>query len=70
MNIRKIKIYLGTKIGDPIVVKYYGSRNKKEIYNGILFQLYNNIFIIKLITGEFKSFSYVDILTKTIQICI
>ena len=70
MNINNIKNYLKTKIGSSIVVIYYGSRNRKEIYRGVLCKLYGNIFTIKLITGEIKSFSYIDILTKIIQICI
>ena len=70
MNIKNIKKYLRTKIGSNIVVIYYGSRNRKEIYKGVLCKLYMNIFIIKLVNGEIRSFSYTDILTKTIQICI
>ena len=70
MNIKSIKNYLRTRIGFKIVVIYYGSRNKKEIYRGKLDKLYYNIFTIKLFNGEVKSFSYIDILTKTIQICI
>ena len=70
MNIKQIKNYLRTKVGFNIVVIYYGSRNRKEIYKGILFKLYGNIFTIRLNNGEIKSFSYIDILTKTIQICI
>ena len=70
MNIKNIKNYLCTKIGSNMVVVYYGSRNRKEIYRGVLWKLYGNIFAIKLSSGEVKSFSYIDILTKTIQICI
>jgi len=70
MNIRSIKNYMGTKIGSNIVILYYGSRNKKEIYKGILYKLYRNIFIIRLNNGDVKSFSYTDILTRTVQICI
>ena len=70
MNIRQIKYYLKTKIGSSIVVRYYGSRNRNEIYRGVLFRLYNNIFTIRLGNGEIKSFSYIDILTKTIKICV
>ena len=70
MNVNSIKKYLNTKIGSDILVIYYGSRNKKEIYKGILFKLYRNIFVIKLHNNEVKSFAYTDILTKTIQICI
>ena len=70
MNIRQIKSYLASKIGCHIVVIYYGSRNRKERYEGIVFQVYYNIFTMKLCTGEIKSFSYKDVLTKTIQIYI
>ena len=70
MNIKNIKNYLKTKIGSSIVIIYYGSRSRKEIYRGVLCKLYENIFMIRLNTGETKSFSYIDILIKNIQICI
>lgn len=70
MNINNIRNYLRAKVGFDIIVIYYGSRNRKEIYRGVLYKLYRNIFIIKLPCGEVKSFSYNDILTKTVQICI
>ena len=70
MNIKNIKRYLFSKLGSNILVIYYGSRNKKELYRGVLWKLYGNIFTIKLSNGELKSFTYIDILTKTIQICI
>ena len=70
MNIKNIKKYLMTRIGSNIIVIYYGSRNRKEVYRGILCKLYQNIFIIRLSNGDIKSFAYTDILTKTVQICI
>ena len=70
MNIRNIKNYLRTKIGSNVVVVYYGSRNRKEIYRGILYKLYGNIFTIILSNNEIKSFSYIDILTKNVVIQI
>lgn len=70
MSINHIKRYLSTKVGVNILILYYGSRNKKEIYRGVLYRLYNNVFTIRLKNGDIKSFSYSDILTKTIQICI
>ena len=70
MNIKYIKNYLKSKVGSNVIIIYYGSRNRKEKYNGVLYKLYNNIFVIKLHSGDVKSFSYSDILTKTIQICI
>lgn len=70
MSLYQIKKYLYTKIGSNILVVYYGSRNRKEIYKGILFRTYKNVFTVKLVNGDMKSFNYIDILTKTIQICI
>ena len=70
MNIKNIKNYLKTKVGSNVLIVYYGSRNRKEKFNGVLYKLYSNIFTIKLYNGEVKSFSYSDILTKTIQMCI
>ena len=70
MNINYIKRYLLSKIGSRIIIVFYGSRNRKERYEGLLYKLYNNICIIKLPSGEVKSFAYIDILTKTIQIYI
>ena len=70
MNIKYMKKYLCTRINSRIVVIYYGSRNRRERYEGILYRLYNNVFTIKLASGDIKSFSYIDILTKTIQIYI
>ena len=69
MNIKNIKKYLRTKIGSNIVVIYYGSRNRKERYDGYIWRLYRNVFTIKLKNNEMKCFSYNDILTKTIKLC-
>ena len=70
MNVKNIKNYLKSKVGSNIIIVYYGSRNRKEIYKGVLCKLYGNIFTVRLYNGEIKSFSYIDVLTKTIQICI
>ena len=70
MNIKNIRNFLASKIGANITIIYYGSRNRKERYEGIVFQVYYNIFTMKICTGEIKSFSYKDILTETIQIYI
>ena len=70
MNVKYIRHYLMNVIGSPVVVLYYGSRNKKKQYSGILYRVYNNIFAIKLDNGEIKCFSLIDILTKTIRLYI
>jgi len=70
MNIKNIKNYLSMKLGCKITVVYYGSRNRIERYEGILWKIYSNVFTIKLPNNEIKCFTYIDILTKTIQIYI
>ena len=70
MNIKTVKRFLISKIGTKIIVIYHGSRNRKERYEGIIYKVYHNVFTIKLIDGEIKCFSYIDIITKTIQIYV
>lgn len=70
MNVKQIRDYLRTKIGTNVLIVYFGSRNRKEKYKGVIYQLYRNIFTIKLTSGDIKSFSYIDILTKNIVIHI
>ena len=70
--IEKIKLDIGEHIGDKVTIIYNGSRNKVEQYDAQITGLYNFIFTVKLNDGgdleETKSFSYSDVLTKTIQI--
>ena len=70
MTISYIRRYLSLKKGSQIAVIYHGSRNHKEKYAGILDNIYSNIFTIKLPTGKVKCFTYIDVITKTIQIYI
>lgn len=70
MNLKNIKRYLSMKKGCKITVIYYGSRNKREKFQGLIDKTYYNVFTILLPNGEIKSFNYIDILTKTIQIYI
>lgn len=70
MNIKIIKRYLLSKVGCRIKIVYCGSRNRREKYIGIIDKIYYNVFTIRLNNGDIKSFSYSDILTKTIQIYI
>ena len=68
MTIDKIKNNIGSKLGNNVKVIYNGSRNKKEVYNGVVTEIYNSLFIIKLDTGLNKSFSYADLLTGIVSI--
>lgn len=66
--INKIKNNVKSNLGNNVKVLYNGSRNKKEEYTGVINEVYNNIFIVKLETGEIKSFSYFDVITNTVEI--
>ena len=70
MNIKYIKSYIASKIGTKVVVICYYSRNKKERFNGIIFNVYPKVFTVRLDDGMIKSFNYVDIITKNIKIFI
>lgn len=66
--IKKIRDNINSNLCCNVRVVYNGSRNKKEEYFGIIKEVYNNIFVIELKTGEIKSFSYSDVLTNTVEL--
>lgn len=68
MTLKKIKDNISNNLGKKVKIIYNGSRNRKEEYKGILTEVYNYIFIVRLDTDEVKSFSYSDVLTSTIEI--
>ena len=67
MTIYEIKKKLGNNIGKEVLIKYNLGRNKYEEYIAIIKELYDYIFIVDSKYGV-KSFSYRDIMTKTILI--
>lgn len=66
--INKIKNNIKNNMDSNVRIVYNGSRNKKEEYNGVIKEVYSNVFIVKLDTDEIKCFSYSDVLTNTIEI--
>ena len=68
--VEKIRKELENHIGKEAVIKYNLGRNKVEKYNVIIKELYNYVFLVELDnnSNEVKSFSYSDIITKTIKI--
>ena len=67
MTIYEIKKKLGNNIGKEVSIKYNLGRNKYEEYIAVIKELYDYIFIVDSEYGV-KSFSYRDIITKTILI--
>lgn len=71
MTIENVKKELNNHIGDKVTIKYNLGRNKYEKYEVLIKELYNHIFLVELTTEEnkiIKSFSYSDVITKTIKI--
>lgn len=71
MTVEEIKEKLNHYVGNEITIKCNMGRNKYEKYNAIIKDLYKNIFTVE-VTKEnnivLKSFTYSDIITKTIRI--
>ena len=67
MNITKVKEDLNKYLGKTVKVKYNLGRNKEEKYLVIIKELFDNIFLVEKENKEIKSFSYNDVITKTIK---
>ena len=71
MTPEKIKDELNNYKGKKIKIKYNLGRNKYDEYEATVKELYNHIFIVELNENNTKfrkSFSYIDVITKTIRI--
>ena len=70
MNPSVVKEKLNLHIGKEVVIKYNLGRNKYEKYHVIIKELYKNIFLVEVNdeNKEIKSFTYSDVITKTIKI--
>lgn len=69
MNLDIIKKEISSNMGKNVILTVRGNRNRKEIYEGVMYKMYPNIFTLKTNNGE-KSFSYADVATKDILIKI
>lgn len=70
MTIDKVKNVLHNHIGDEVEIKYNLGRNKYEKYRVVIKELYNYVFIVETSDdiSQIKSFSYSDVINKTIRI--
>ena len=66
--IGKVRSKLNNYIGQKVTIKYNLGRNKYEKYHVTIKELYENVFLVELNNNEKKSFTYTDIITKTIKI--
>ncbi len=70
MNIEKVKNELENHLGEVATIKYHLGRNKYEEYNVKIKETYNRVFLVEMEDEEkkVKSFSYSDIITRTLRI--
>ena len=67
MTISKVKKELLEHLGDEVFIKYNLGRNKYEEYKATVKELYDYVFLVEC-DNVVKSFSYIDVITKTIRI--
>ena len=67
MTVSSVKKDLLDHLGDVVKIKYNLGRNKYEEYEAIIKELYDYVFLLENDYGT-KSFSYIDVVTKTIRI--
>lgn len=69
MTINEIKDDLKNHLGKEATINHNMGRNKYETYHVVIKELYDYIFLVeeKENKGK-KSFSYTDVITKTIKI--
>lgn len=66
--IGEVRSKLNDHIGQKVTIKYNLGRNKYEKYHVTIKELYENVFLVELNNNAKKSFTYTDIITKTIKI--
>lgn len=67
MTLYEIKKDLSNHIGSEVKIKYNLGRNKYENYKATIKELYDYVFVVENEYGT-KSFSYSDVMIKTIRI--
>lgn len=69
-----IKVDLENYLGYRILLKANRGRQKTVVREGILEKTYPNIFVVKLDENKYPvkrvSYSYADVLTKTVQLTV
>lgn len=68
MNTDIIKNKLTEHIGKEATIKYNLGRNKYECYDVVIKKIYNKVFLVEEKCNNILSFSYSDVITKTIKI--
>lgn len=67
MTIYEIKNKIVDNIGKEVYIKCNLGRNKYEDYKAVIKEMYDYVFIVESDRG-IKSFSYSDVMTKSVHI--
>lgn len=70
-TVEQVKKELNGHVGETVTIKCNMGRNKYEKYHVRIKELYNYVFLVEVqgnIYSQIKSFSYSDVITKTIKI--
>ena len=67
MNTLKVKEQVEKMLNKNVRIKVNVGRNKYEYYEGIILAVYPFLFTV-MVDTQVKSFSYVDLLTKDVQL--
>ncbi len=67
-NLKQIKLLLEHYRNKPLTITYNLGRNKSETFIATIENIYNYLFTVKTENNITKSFTYSDIITKTIKI--
>ncbi len=67
MSLDDIKMEIASLVNKDIMISVNGSRNKKQMYKGVITNAYSNIFTV-LIEGINKSFTYSDVAIGDVKI--
>ena len=67
MNTNKVKSQIEGLVGKEVHIKVNVGRNKYEHYEGEVLVTYPYLFTV-MVDTQIKSFSYVDLLTKDVQL--
>ena len=67
MNLSDIKDEIKSLINKEVMLNVTGSRSKKQMYKGIINEVYPNIFTV-LVKGVNKSFTYADVAIGDVKI--
>lgn len=68
MILDNIKEIINSNVGKKCKFVYHGSRNQKDVFEGVITKTFPAVFIISSSDGCIKSYSYNDVLISTLEI--